>query len=189
MNETSSPISRRTLAKGAAWALPVLSVAAAAPALAASPAQCPAAPGWRETSKSDRAFSVNANNKNRSRVDLEFGTYAPDLTAIPGATGFLWTPLEVTATDTSGVSYPGTRLRNNSKIKNNEGELRVEVDFDGFSSDPEWTKRRHLVSYTVSHQLEYLRGSQPPLSCTYVSTITAVFRGGEYDQGELTSLG
>ncbi len=35
--ESSKPISRRTVAKGAAWSVPVIAVAAAAPATAASP--------------------------------------------------------------------------------------------------------------------------------------------------------
>lgn len=39
---TTSGPSRRSIAKGAAWAVPAVSVAAAAPALAASPAVCPA---------------------------------------------------------------------------------------------------------------------------------------------------
>ncbi len=156
--------------------------------MAASPvARCPTVPGWAETSKSDRVFSVNNNNESRSRVDLEFGTYAVDLTAVPGATGFLWTLTSVTATDSKGIAHPGTRLRNNSKIKSNEGELRAEVDFVGFSSNPEWTQKSHLVSYAVSHQISYLGGSAPP-TCSYVSTVMAVFSGGEYDQGELTPL-
>ena len=36
MTEQTAGISRRTIAKGAAWAVPVVAVAAAAPAMAAS---------------------------------------------------------------------------------------------------------------------------------------------------------
>lgn len=39
LDTTSAPISRRTIAKGAAWALPAVSIAAAAPSFAASPGQ------------------------------------------------------------------------------------------------------------------------------------------------------
>lgn len=41
MNDTTA-VSRRTLAKGVAWTLPAVSIAAAAPSLAASPVEIPA---------------------------------------------------------------------------------------------------------------------------------------------------
>lgn len=45
-------MNRRTLAKGAAWAIPVIAMGAQAPAMAASPVACPAIPtpsGWTTT--------------------------------------------------------------------------------------------------------------------------------------------
>lgn len=48
----AAPVTRRTLAKGAAWAAPAITLGAMAPAFGASPVPCPTLPtgtGWRRT--------------------------------------------------------------------------------------------------------------------------------------------
>lgn len=79
MDERSSPqgapLSRRTLARGAAWSVPVVAVGSAAPALAASPQ--PGLQGWVQATK---------NCNNTTTMNVTFDSYegvSPQPTPIP----------------------------------------------------------------------------------------------------------
>lgn len=95
-----SDISRRSVAKGAAWTIPAVSIAAAAPSLAAStePDDCPAAAGWRSGAGSAPTFTVTRHISGASRVRLNVGLITPDLNPPIGAQGFRWQPTAVVST-------------------------------------------------------------------------------------------
>ena len=89
--------SRRTLARGAAWSLPVLTVAAAAPATAASPCgSCPTIPGfqgsWSDASVTPAGATWGTGNSNKygfvspNYLTGAAGTYFGD-SAEPTTTG------------------------------------------------------------------------------------------------------
>lgn len=69
MPNTTQSISRRTLAKGAAWAVPVAALSATAPALAASPGQSPC--GCYTTSGTQRTYTVRFGFTNNSGTAVQ----------------------------------------------------------------------------------------------------------------------
>ena len=85
-----SPISRRTVAKGAAWSVPAVAVAASAPALAASPSNCE--PGYDTITKTFEYKDILQNT-----VIVEVTAENVPTTAPAGATLM---PISVTSTVT-----------------------------------------------------------------------------------------
>ena len=101
MTVTSARPTRRTLVRGAAWSVPVVSLAAAAPAFAASPITCPIVPPsdlWTTTTTgtlgtfSSGGFAWENGSwivyrDNGSTADpLTFTSTSPAMTVVPGAT-------------------------------------------------------------------------------------------------------
>ncbi|WP_172120102.1 hypothetical protein [Actinomyces faecalis] len=102
-----SPVSRRTLAKGAAWSVPAVSLAAAAPALAASSEACP--PGIVATATSE--------------VEAWFAVYKA---ALPDMTGIKWAVAHMATINKNGALHnPGT-------LFSNIGEREVDLEAHPF---------------------------------------------------------
>lgn len=84
-NNNSSTVSRRTVAKGIAWAAPAITFAGAAPALAMSLRKDPGINGWvlnthRGGWRCSHALEVNSNITNRVGDDgAPFGLYLYDI--------------------------------------------------------------------------------------------------------------
>ena len=97
-----STITRRQVAAGAAWAVPVIAVGAAAPALAASPGDCP-------------VLTVTSATAVRGGVTLVLAVSAPvpgyTLTSVTTVTGsyriLSWAPVPVVLTGSS-LTLTGT---------------------------------------------------------------------------------
>ena len=60
MTSPSPALSRRALARGAAWSVPALTLSAAAPVLAASPTGCPVT--WYAESRTNLSLPDFSNN-------------------------------------------------------------------------------------------------------------------------------
>ncbi|NYF97363.1 hypothetical protein [Janibacter cremeus] len=195
---TASPPSpsRRTVAKGAAWTVPALSVAAAAPTLAASPTlQCPAAPGWTVVDPAATPEFVVTPEGSGSRVDLRFGTLTPMTNAPAGATHFQWQPTgSLLAADQNGdlhggsiYTYTGTPAPLSAG-----SDLRVLVDFSSFSSG--WDENRRLEAYTVPYRVRWYEGdpndasSTTLLDCDYSARVTATSWNADHSGGGLSPL-
>ncbi|EKA60912.1 hypothetical protein B277_10404 [Janibacter hoylei PVAS-1] len=198
-----SDISRRTLAKGAAWTVPAVTVAAAAPSLSAStnPDACPAAAGWRAGAGSLPTWNlfVAPNATGGSRVQLNLGLICPDLNPPIGAQGFRFQPTAVTATDNSGGRHVG-RVASDTNTR-----YRVEVPvamgfagiFDDFAYNPpgagvDWNASHHLKSYDITYTLEWwstpIVGGSIIQACTYTSTVEATTFQSTYLGGRLSTL-
>lgn len=185
MSTTPSQISRRSLAKGAAWAVPAVSIAAAAPSLAASSSveTCPAVPGWRDIGASLPSWNLTRGIGGGSRVQLNIGDLTPSLDAPDGTSGFRWKPDAVTAIDNTGASHTGRVVTDTDTayVIGAGGALGVGVIFDTFDynapgSDTNWDEDHRLESYTFTYRIQWLDGLDTLLECTFTSTITATFR-------------
>lgn len=98
---TTTGPSRRSIAKGAAWAVPAVSVAAAAPSLAASPLDCTDPVNWQNNISIDSGCLISAVGANVfSGWRLTNTATAPGGCAIP-----------TTATFTERISLPSTRAQ------------------------------------------------------------------------------
>lgn len=181
-----SDISRRTLAKGAAWTAPAISVAAAAPSLAASSeiSECPAGPGWRDIGASLPTWNLTRAAGGGSRVQLNVGDITPSLNAPSGTTGFRWKPDTVTAIDNAGGSHTGRVVTDTDTayVIGAGGAMSAGVVFDSFDyngpgTDTNWHEDHRLESYTFTYRIQWLRGLTTILECSFTSTITATFRG------------
>lgn len=196
-----SDISRRSVAKGAAWTIPAVSIAAAAPSLAAStePVDCTWAGGWRSGAGSLPSWNLFRATGGGSRVQLNLGLICPDLNPPIGARGFRFQPTAVTATDNTGGTHVG-RITTDTNTR-----YRVEVPvamgvagiFDDFLYNPpgsgiDWNEDHHLVSYEVTYTLEWwstpIVNGEIIQSCTYTSTVTATTFQLTYLGGRLSAL-
>lgn len=115
---SSTTVSRRTIARGALWATPVITVASAAPVLAASPV--PGLNGWVDVGKNcplvgARTVRIDGNGDgSRYPAGRGYGIYVVDLyqdTAVSDASITFYYPSSMTITwsantGTSGWSVP-----------------------------------------------------------------------------------
>ena len=115
---SSTTVSRRTIARGALWATPVITVASAAPVLAASPV--PGLNGWVEVGKNcplsgAKTVRIDGNGDGtRYPAGQGYGIYVVDLyqdTAVSNASITFYYPSSMTITwsanaGTSGWSLP-----------------------------------------------------------------------------------
>lgn len=117
MTNRSSAVSRRTLAKGAAWTIPAVSIAASAPSLAASTAVRidPGINGWVLNSPSDVGtctwtLDVDSTQARTGPDGAPFGLYLYDIkpqTTVANATLTYWIIGNQKATWTARTGHSG----------------------------------------------------------------------------------
>lgn len=196
-----SDISRRSVAKGAAWTIPAVSIAAAAPSLAAStePDDCPVAAGWRSGAGSRPSWNLVRATGGGSRVLLNVGLITPDLNPPVGTEGFRFQPLSVTATDNTGGTHTGqivndtnTRYRIEVPVAMSFAAIYDTFAYNAPGIDPDWNADHHLVSYEFTYTIEWWStptvGGEIIQSCTYTSTVTATSFQLTYLGGRLSAL-
>lgn len=184
--------SRRTLTKGAVWTAPVVALASAAPAYAASPPlPCPATSCLVHHTGSAPTYSVTAHNGNiftgKSRVQLNLGAIYVDSACAPaGTTGFKFQVTSVTGYDQDGVAHVGSNLTQPAEapyVLGAGGALWVaatfmDFDYNAPGIDPDWNSSHYLASYEVSYVITYLHvlngiEQDATAPCPMVGTITA----------------
>lgn len=103
-------VSRRTVAKGAAWALPAIAVVSAAPALAASPFECPTSSCLATASGSAPSWTSSTPDAGASTlINWTMGSFKQTcLTDTSIAWYWFFCPTKVSANTALGHSFAGT---------------------------------------------------------------------------------
>jgi hypothetical protein len=182
-------LSRRSVAKGAAWSVPAISLVTAAPAFAAS-IQCPPDPGavLVPVSGSAPSYNLAALNSTQELLQLNFGAYTVNQAQAPAnSTGFYVTITGITIVGSDGATLPFTFTQSaggSPVINGSGGAISVAGTvtsghpFTDFYGDLGLLRAKyHLATMQVSYSVTFLDWLDPTnsVTCSAVSTASFTF--------------